>query len=108
MPLFSGIFGRSHLCLGFESELAQIGQQMAKDLEPIAVGEAIELKHDRGIKRSDIAMPDVGRDSSKEDIGVTAFERLGNGSSGIEWRCRKYSRRKSPLMRVAFPRTITS
>src|SRR6266704_2797758 len=49
---------------------------MSKDLQSIACGKAIELEHDRRIKRRDVAMPDVARDARKEDIGVTAFERL--------------------------------
>ena len=48
---------------------------MAKDLELIARGEAIELEHDRRIKRGNIAMPNVPGHAGEKDVGVTAFER---------------------------------
>src|SRR6202022_1564196 len=35
---------------------------------------AIELQHDRWIKGSDIAMPDVARHAREKNVGVTAFE----------------------------------
>src|SRR5215472_5010723 len=47
---------------------------MPKDLELIRCREAVELQHDRRIKRRDIAMPDVARHTGEEDVGVTAFE----------------------------------
>src|SRR5438105_10039456 len=50
---------------------------MSKDLQSIARGKAIELEHDRRIKRRHVAMPDVTRDAGEKDVGVTAFERLG-------------------------------
>ena len=53
-------------------------------------------------------MPDIARDTGEKDRRVTAFEAAHHWHSGMEWRCRKYSRRKSELMRVALPRTITS
>ena len=76
--------GGRMLRLGFEPEGAQIGQQMPEDLELIGHREAIELQHDRGIERGDVAMPDVARDAGEKDRGVTAFEaahhrHLGNG-----------------------------
>src|SRR5258708_4196475 len=49
---------------------------MSKDLQLIARGKAIELEHDRRVKRRDIAMPDVVRHTGKKNVGVTAFERL--------------------------------
>src|SRR5947199_10155319 len=49
---------------------------MSEDFEPIALRKAIELEHDRRIKRGDVAMPDVARDAGEKDVGVTAFERL--------------------------------
>src|SRR2546423_14117325 len=48
---------------------------MRKDLELIRDGKTIELQHDRRIKRSDIAVPDVPRHAGKENGGVAAFER---------------------------------
>src|SRR5260370_36465759 len=57
---------------------------MPKDLQLIRRGEAVELQHDRRIKRRDVAMPDVARHTGEEDVGVTAFEstrhrQFGNG-----------------------------
>src|SRR5215831_9627284 len=57
---------------------------MPKDLELIRCREAIELQHDRWIKRRDVAMPDVARHTGEEYVGVTAFEcarhrQFGNG-----------------------------
>src|SRR5436190_24251094 len=57
---------------------------MPKDLQLIRRREAVELQHDRGIKRRDVAMPDVARYTGEEDVGVAAFEcarhrQLGNG-----------------------------
>src|SRR5438270_7594615 len=49
---------------------------MAKDLKSIARRKAIELKHDRRIERSDVAMPDVVRNAREKNVGVAAFERL--------------------------------
>src|ERR1700719_487304 len=48
---------------------------MPEDLQLICRRKTIELEHDRRIKRRDVAMPDVARDSGEEDIGVTAFKR---------------------------------
>ena len=78
------IRGGAHARLGFEPESAQIGQQMAKNLELIGHREAIELEHDGRIERGDVAMPDVARDAGEKDRGVTALEaahhrHLGNG-----------------------------
>src|SRR5205823_14287397 len=50
---------------------------MPKNLQSIARGKAIELEHDRWIKRRHVAMPDVAGDAGEEDVGVTTFERLG-------------------------------
>ena len=47
---------------------------MAKNLELVGHRETIELQHDGGIKRSDVAMPDVARHAGEEDGGVSAFE----------------------------------
>src|ERR1700682_1738595 len=57
---------------------------MTEYLELVGHREAIELQHDGGIKRGDVAMPDVARDACEKDRGVTAFEpahhrHLGNG-----------------------------
>ena len=57
---------------------------MPKDLQLIGRREAVELQHDRRIKRGDVAMPDVARHTGEEDVGVTAFEcarhrHFGNG-----------------------------
>src|SRR4029079_13007194 len=57
---------------------------MPKDLQLIRYREAVELQHDGGIKRCNIAMPDVAGHTSEEDVGVTAFEcsrhrQFGNG-----------------------------
>src|SRR5437764_14495445 len=49
---------------------------MPKNLQPIAHGKAIELEHDRRIKRCHVTMPDVARDAGEKDVGVTAFEAL--------------------------------
>ena len=72
--LLRGIFLRAHFCLRFQSKRAQISEQMPEDLQLIGHRKAIELQHDRRIERSDVAVPDVVRDSGEEDIGVTAFE----------------------------------
>src|ERR1700694_5173141 len=50
---------------------------MSEDLQSIACGKAIELEHDRRIKRRQVAMPDIARHAGEKDIGVTAFESLG-------------------------------
>src|SRR5437762_13484494 len=57
---------------------------MPEDLELVGYRETIELQHDGGIKRGDVAMPDVARDACEKNRGVTAFEaahhrHLGNG-----------------------------
>src|SRR3954453_17141595 len=57
---------------------------MSKDLQLIRRRKAVELQHDGGIKRGDVAMPDVARNAGEEDVGVTAFEctrhrQFGNG-----------------------------
>ena len=62
---------------------------MAKDLELIVHRKTIELQHDRGIKRGDVAMPDVARHAGEKDVGVAAFEaahhrHLGNGMALAE------------------------
>src|ERR1700726_3282192 len=66
---------RAHACFRFESESAQVSQQMPENLESISRGKAIELQHDRRIKRRHVAMPDVARDAGEEDVRVTALER---------------------------------
>ena len=82
--LLCGIFLRPHLCLRFQSERAQISEQMPEDLQLIGHRKAIEFQHDRRIERSDVAVPDVVRDPGEEDVGVTALKRahhwqFGNG-----------------------------
>ena len=57
---------------------------MPKDLQLIRHREAVELQHDRGIKRRDVAMPDVACHPGEEDVRVPTFEsarhrQLGNG-----------------------------
>ena len=68
------LVGSLHLPLGFETEFAQVRQQMPKDLKLIGGRKAVELQHDRGIKRSDIAVPDVASDPGKIDGGEASFE----------------------------------
>src|SRR3979411_2581761 len=63
-----------HLPLGFEAEPAQIGKQMAEDLELVGDWKTIELQHDRWVKRSDVAMPDVTRDPGEVDGGKPTLE----------------------------------
>src|SRR5437667_12511043 len=80
---------RAHACFRFESEIAQISQQMPENLKSISRGKAIELDHDRRIKRCDIAMPNVARHAGEEDVGVTTLEcahhrHLGNGMALAE------------------------
>ena len=66
--------GQLHLPLGFETETAQVGQQMPKNLELIRGRKTIELQHDRRIERSDVAVPDVPRHAAKVDGSEAAFE----------------------------------
>src|SRR5947209_19575955 len=47
---------------------------MPKDVKLVGRGKAIELQHDRWVKRSDIAVPDIARYSGKIDGGEAAFE----------------------------------
>ena len=47
---------------------------MAEDLELVRLRKTIELQHDRRIKRRDVAVPDVARDTGEKDVGVAAFE----------------------------------
>src|SRR6266567_1022376 len=55
---------------------------MPKDLQLITRREAIELEHDRGIQRCDIAVPDVACHARKKYVGVTAFIRLRHWQLG--------------------------
>src|SRR5438046_4861597 len=55
---------------------------MPEDLQLIGHGKTIELQHDRRIKRSDVAVPNVVRNSCEEDVGVTALECAGHGQLG--------------------------
>src|SRR5262249_13530885 len=82
--LLRRIFVRAHLCLRLQSEGPQISEQMPEDLQLIGHRKTIEFQHDRRIERSDVAMPDVVRNPSEEDVRVAALERanhrkLGNG-----------------------------
>src|SRR6516164_1264864 len=57
---------------------------MPKDLQLVRDWKTIEREHDRRVKRSDVAMPDVSRHAGEEDVGVTAFKsahhrHVGNG-----------------------------
>src|ERR1700746_1600621 len=51
---------------------------MPKDLQLIRRREAVELQHDRRIKRRDITMPDVARYAGEKYVGITAFEGARN------------------------------
>ena len=46
VALLFWIFRRTHLRFHFEAERAEIGEQMAKDLQLIGRWKAIELQHD--------------------------------------------------------------
>src|SRR5207253_10429954 len=70
----SFLVGQLHLPFGFETETAQIGKQMPEDLELVGDRKAIELQHDRRVKRSDVAMPDVARHASEVDGSEATFE----------------------------------
>src|SRR5204862_3717907 len=74
MMLLCGIFLRPHLGLRFQPKRAQISEQMAEDLQLIAHRKTIEFQHDRRVERSDVAVPDVVRNSGEEDISVSTFE----------------------------------
>ena len=50
MMLLGGILFRSHFRLCFQSEGAEISEQMSEDLQLIGCGEAIELQHDRWVE----------------------------------------------------------
>src|SRR4029077_16202329 len=54
MMLPCGIFFRPHLRLRFQSERAQISEQVPEDLQLIAHRKTIEFQHDRRIKRGDV------------------------------------------------------
>src|SRR6266481_8653770 len=47
---------------------------MPKYLQLIRRRETVEPQHDRGIKRCDVAMPDIACHTREEDVGITAFE----------------------------------
>src|SRR5205823_6499374 len=68
------LVGSLHLPLGFETEFAQVRQQVPKYLKLIGRREAVELQHDRGIKRGDIAVPDIARYTGEVDGSEAAFE----------------------------------
>src|SRR5262249_37621 len=76
MSLLGRAFCGAHLRLRFQPKFPQIGQQMAKNLDSIARGKAIECQHNRRIERGDVAMPDVARHAGEKDVSVAAFERL--------------------------------
>src|SRR6266496_3596525 len=80
--LLCGTFLRPHFGLRFQSKRAQISEQMAEDLQLIGHGKTIKLQHDRGIERSDVAVPDVVRNPGEKDIGITALERAHHGQLG--------------------------
>src|SRR4029077_20466410 len=82
MMLLRGIPFRAHFGFCFQAERAEIGQQMPKDLELVRCGKTLELQHHGRIKRGDIAVPDVARHTSKENVRVTAFERADHGQFG--------------------------
>ena len=74
IPLLLWLFRRAHLRLRLQPELAEIGEQVAENLQLVGVGKTIEREHDRRIKRGHIAMPDVAGDAGEEDVGITALE----------------------------------
>src|SRR6266567_101835 len=47
---------------------------MPKNLELIRHRKAIELQHDRWVKRSNVAVPDIARDASEVDGGEATLE----------------------------------
>src|SRR5213076_2849915 len=63
-----------HLPFGFETETTQIGKQMPEDLELVGDRKAIELQHDLLVKRRDVAVPDVARNTGEVDGGKSTFE----------------------------------
>ena len=89
VALLFRIFPHAHFRLGLQAKGAEIGEQMPENLEPVTRGKAIELQHDRRVKRSDVAVPDVVRNTGKKDVGIPAFERsrhrhFGNGMAPPE------------------------
>src|SRR5881296_3845352 len=82
MMLFFRIFRRALFRLCCQPESAQIREQMPKDLQLITRRKAIELEHDRGIQRRDVAVPDVACHAGEKYIGVTTFERARYGQLG--------------------------
>src|ERR1043165_7535070 len=51
---------------------------MPKDLKLIGDRETIELQHDRGIQRGNVAMPDVAGHPGEKNVGVAALKRSGH------------------------------
>ena len=83
MLLLGAAIRGAHARFRFEAEGAQIGEQVAEDLQLVGDREAIELQHDGGIERGDVAMPDIAHDAGVEHRGVASFEtarhrQLGN------------------------------
>ena len=78
------LFGCAHVCLRFETKGPEIGEQVTKNLKLIGCRKTIELQHDRGIERGDVAMPNVARDACEIDCSESTFEtvdhrQIGNG-----------------------------
>src|SRR6267143_524914 len=73
----------THLAFRFQPKRTEIGQKMAKDLKLIACRKTIELQHDRGIERGDVAMPDVARDAREIDCSESAFETAAHRQLGL-------------------------
>src|ERR1041384_7955871 len=48
---------------------------MPENFQFVTGGKAIELQHDRRIKRSDVAMPDIVGHTGEKDVRVTALKR---------------------------------
>src|SRR5215217_1159961 len=74
MMLPGGISFGPHSCFSFEPEVAEVREQMPKDLQLICRGEAVKLQHDGRIKRCHVAMPDASGNTGEEDVRVTALE----------------------------------
>src|SRR5437879_12769585 len=74
----SFLVGQLHLPFGFETETAQIGKQMPEDLGLGGDRKASELQHDRRVKRSDVAVPDIALNASEVDGGEATLETACN------------------------------
>ena len=80
--LLGAIARGAHGGFCFQAKLPQIGEEAAEDLELVGDGEDIELQHDAGVERGDVAMPDVAQDAGGEHGGVAALEAARHGQLG--------------------------